>query len=100
MSVDDNVKKDDYDAFIGYAKGYQLEYQEKNGDAKAPAAAGATGVGAAAVAGWLIAPFVVAPATVYGLVKTVKAKEEMKEQQYRCLTLAMYMDGLQSFLEE
>jgi len=107
MFVDDSVKKDDYDAFIEYAKGYQLEYQKKNTDAKAPAAAGAAGVvagaagaGAVAVVGWLIAPFVAAPATIYGLVKTVKAKEEMKEQQYRCLTLAMYMDGLQSFLEE
>jgi NCAIR mutase (PurE)-related protein len=100
MFVDDSVKKDDYNAFIEYAKGYQLEYQKKNTDTKALAAAGATGVVAGAVAGWLIAPFVAAPATVYGLVKTVKAKEEIKEQQYRCLTLAMYMDGLQSFLEE
>lgn len=101
MFVDDSVKKDDYNAFIEYAKGYQLEYQKKNTDAKpAVAAAGVAGASAAVVAGWLIAPFVAAPATVYGLVKTVKAKEEMKEQQYRCLTLAMYMDGLQSFLEE
>ena len=100
MFVDDSVKKDDYDAFIEYAKGYQLEYQKKNTAAKATAATVAAGVGAVAVAGSLIAPFVAVPATVYGLVKTVKAKEEMKEQQYRCLTLAMYMDGLQSFLEE
>lgn len=108
MFVDDGVKKDDYDAFIEYAKKYQLEYQKKNTDTKAPAAAGAgvavgaagAGMVAAGVAGWLIAPFAAAPATIYGLVKSVKAKEEMKEQQYRCLTLAMYMDGLQSFLEE
>jgi hypothetical protein len=107
MFVDYGIKKDEYDAFIEYAKNYQLEYQKKNTDTKAPdaravVAAGAAGTGkvTAGVAGWLIAPFAAAPTTIYGLVKSVKAKEGMKEQQYRCLTLAMYMDGLQSFLEE
>lgn len=104
MFVDESVKKDEYDAFVEFAHNYQLEYQKKNGDVNVPAAGVAVGAGAgmvaAGVAGWLIAPFVAAPVTVYGLVKSVKAKEEMKEQQYRCLTLAMYMDGLQSFLEE
>ena len=57
------------------------------------------GMVAAGVAGWLIAPFAAAPAAIYGLVQSAKAKEELKEQQYRCLTLAMYMDALQAFLE-
>lgn len=105
MFVDESIKKEDYDAFVEYAHKYQLEYQKKSIVKKSTAAgvgvaAGAgAGMVAAGVAGWLIAPFAAAPAAIYGLVQSAKAKEELKEQQYRCLTLAMYMDALQAFLE-
>ena len=84
---------DNYDAFVEYAKKYQLEYQKKDFTAKTMVVAGVA-------VGWLLSPLVAAPLAVCGLVKNTKIKEEIKEQQYRCLTLAMYMDDLQSFLEE
>lgn len=98
MFVDESIKKEDYDAFVEYAHKYQLEYQKKGVMKKSPAAG--PGMVAAGAAGWLIAPIAAAPAAIYGLVQSAKAKEEMKEQQYRCLTLAMYMDALQAFLED
>ena len=30
----------------------------------------------------------------------MKEKEDMREKQYRCLTLDVYMEGLKAFLEE
>ena len=113
MFVDESVKKDEYNDFVDYAKKFQLEYKKKDEKKKAKpgigAVAGAAGaVGAAKVAlpavavgvgAWLLTP-IVEVAGIYGIVKSSKAKKDVKEQQYRCLTLAVYMDGLQKFLEE
>ena len=82
MFVDEGVKKDEYDAFIEYAKEYQLEFEQEN-----------KRIGAR------IASCVLLPGAPY-IYDKIKEKGQMKNLQYRCLTLAMYMDGLQSFLEE
>ena len=42
---------------------------------------------------------VVYPAAIYGLISGGKAHKKIKDQQYRCLAMVLYMDGLQRFLE-
>lgn len=93
MYVDDKMlKKDEYDKFISFSKNY-LEKVEKatvnfvNG---LPNAAKWVGV---------FLP-VVYPAAIYGLISGSRAQKKIKDQQYRCLTLAFYLDGLQKFLED
>ena len=71
MFVDDSVRKEDYDAFVEYAKKYQLEYQKKDFTAKTMVVAGVA-------VGWLLSPLVAAPLAVCGLVKNTKIKEEIK----------------------
>lgn len=123
MYVDKSVKKSDYNEFVEFASKYQLEFKKANnvkdkvgtagvaGVAGVAGAAGLKGLGAlgakavlpAAVGGpvgWLLSPILLAPPAIYGIVKSAKAKEEHREQQYRCLILAMYMEHLQNFLED
>lgn len=85
MFVNEEVKKEDYEEFLEHTKEYQIEYQKEGDTIKDIAAT---------VASWLLVPGI-APA----IYEKIKAKEEMKEQQYRYLTLAIYLDELQTFLE-
>ena len=81
MYVDKAVKKDEYDNFIIYANSYQLEFKNKNSSSNTDTAK------------WVLLPFISASATIF------KAGEEIKEKQYRCLTIVTYLSGLQDFLE-
>lgn len=39
------------------------------------------------------------PVAIYGLISGSIAHKKIKNQQYRCLTMVLYLDGLQKFLE-
>ena len=88
---DDMLKKDEYDKFIQFSKSYQKEFEATtvNFVNSLPNAAKWVGV---------FLP-VVYPAAIYGLISGSKAHKKIKDQQYRCLTMALYLDGLQKFLE-
>ena len=93
MYVDnDMLKKDDYRKFISFSKDYQKEFEKVtvNFVNTLPSAVKWIGV---------FLP-VVYPAAIYGLISGSKAHKKVKDQQYRCLTIAWYMNGLQKFLEE
>lgn len=91
MYVDpETLKKDDYNKFIDFAKGYQLDYQKKKLNAINALPEPLKWVG-------VMLP-VVYPVAIYGLI-TGKVKKQIKEQQYQCLALALYMDDLQHFIE-
>lgn len=92
MYVEDTMlKKKDYDSFISFSKNYQKEFDKVTvnffnlipGNIK------------------LSEVFlqVVYPVS-YELISLRKAYKKIKDQQYRCLTMALYLDGLQKFLEE
>lgn len=89
---DDMLKKDEYDKFIQFSKSYQKEFEATtvNFVNSLPNAAKWVGV---------FLPVVVYPAAIYGLISKSKAHKKIKDQQYRCLTMALYLDGLQKFLE-
>lgn len=93
MYVEDTMlKKKDYDSFISFSKSYQKEFDKAtvNFVNALPGAAKWIGV---------FLP-VVYPVAIYGLVSGGKAYKKIKDQQYRCLTMALYLNGLQKFLEE
>ena len=79
------------DMFIQFSKSYQKEFEATtvNFVNSLPNAAKWVGV---------FLP-VVYPAAIYGLISGSKAHKKIKDQQYRCLTMALYLDGLQKFLE-
>lgn len=85
MFVDGKIEEKDWELFVEYTNRYHGECDQEDKKRKN---AGAR------IASWVLLPGV---SLVYD---KIKEKEKTKEQQYRCLTLAMYMDGLQSFLEE
>lgn len=106
MYVDRKITKEEAQAFINYAHNYQLEYKELNQGFKTVSTV-VDGLMSPTVinnfkklSDWLLAPITITPAAIYDLVQRSKSLKEMEEQQYRCLTLAVYMDGLQKFLEE
>lgn len=92
MYVDDKMlKKEEYDKFIDFSVNYQSEFKKAtvnmvNG---LPNAAKWIGV---------FIPYVY-PVAVYGLISGSIAHKKIKNQQYRCLTMVLYLDGLQKFLE-
>lgn len=92
MSVDDKMLgKEEYEQFITFSKGYQKEFEK----------ATVNFVNALPDAAKWIGVFlpVVYPAAIYGLISGGKAHKKIKNQQYRCLTMILYLDGLQKFLE-
>ena len=92
MYVDnDMLKKNEYDNFIEFSKSYQKEFE------KASVNFVNTLPGAAKWIGVFLP--VVYPAAIYGLISGGKAHKKIKRQQYSCLTLVLYYDGLQKFLE-
>ena len=84
MFVDGKVEEKDWEAFVEYTNNYQIRCEQEN---KKKSKIGLK------IVGWALLPGV---PLVYD---KIKAREDVKERQYRCLTLATYMDCLQSFLE-
>ena len=92
MYVDDEMlKKDDYEQFILFSEKYQKKFNKATVNIvnSLPDAAKWIGV---------FLP-VVYPAAIYGLISGWIAHKKIKDQQYRCLTMVVYLDGLQKFLE-
>lgn len=84
MFVEKTLKKSELDDFIKFADNYQLEFKKKSTEGWKIAADAAA---------WVLLPFLAAPATI------IKSSDEIQDKQYRCLTIATYIDGLQEFLE-
>ncbi len=75
MYVEDSLlKKDEYKDFLEFSKNYQQEFEDAN---------------------HLFFTF----STVPFVTMMYRVHMEIREQQYRCLTMALYLDGLQKFLE-
>ena len=92
MYVDDKMlKKDEYEKFLDFSGKYQKKFEKATVNIvnSLPDAAKWIGV---------FLP-VVYPAAIYGLISGGIAHKKIKDQQYRCLTMALYLDGLQKFLE-
>lgn len=92
MYVEDAIlKKKDYNEFISFSKRYQSDFKNAtvNFINTLPDAAKWVGV---------FLP-VVYPAAIYGLISGSKAHKKIRDQQYRCLTMVLYLEGLQKFLE-
>ena len=125
LSVDDGIKRKEYDQFLSYARNYIHDIQKKmdtNGQVAAKdaatvgvgVAAEAASVGAAIAAGNGIAfllPFagaVFAPVGavaggVFGgikIIRHIKEKHSVAEQQFTCLVLKFYLEGIQQFLNQ
>lgn len=125
MFVDKTPKKDDYNNFVDFAKEchsrgkIQLNIEETKakpddkdvlkgtavgagaiGVAKAAGAAKVLGIAGASIGGWLVAPLAVVPFATFNIVKNIKAKKELADLQYKSLTVKLYLDDLQKFLEE
>ncbi len=125
LFVDSNIKRKEYEDFLEYAKQYISDAKEKMStqsqsvkkDATAlgiGAAAEAASVGAAAGAASGMAiflPFAAAVFTpvgamglgIFGALKMgrhLKEKRDVLDQQYACLIIKFYLDGLQKFLDQ
>lgn len=104
MYVDDKMlKKDEYDHFLKFSKNYQEEFEKATVNI-ANKLLGAVGLGAGVISSAAISsPIIVGTASlafgVCGLISGTIAHKKIKAQQYRCLTMALYPDGLQKFLE-
>lgn len=92
MYVDDKMlKKDEYDHFLKFSKNYQEEFEKATVNI----------VNSLQDYMKVIGTFlpVIYPVAIYGLISGTIAHKKIKNQQYRCLTIALYLDGLQKFLE-
>lgn len=92
MYVDNKLlKRKQYNEFIKFAQNYQQELKKAsvNFINSLPTVVKWIGV---------LMPYVY-PVAIYGLISGKKAHAKIKDQQYRCLTLVLYLDGLQKFLE-
>jgi len=91
MFVDaDTIKKAAYNEFLEFAHSYQQNFKKEKLNAinSLPEAVKWVGV---------FLP-VVYPVAIYGII-TSKIKKLVKEQQYQCLSLVLYLDDLQNFIE-
>lgn len=94
MYVDDNMlKKKEYDEFLKFSKEYQQRFE------KASVNFLNTLPGTVKWIGTLFAP-IVYPAFIYGLISGGIEHKKIKKQQYTCLTLALYYQGLQRFMDD
>lgn len=125
LYVNSGIKRKEYDQFLSYARNYIDGIQKKmdtQGEAVAKdaatvavgVAAEAAGVGAAVaaasgvaillpVASVIFAPAgVVAAGTAAGIkfFRYLKEKKLVTEQQYTCLILKFYLEGIQMFLKQ
>lgn len=108
MYVDDKMlEKDEYDQFLKFSKNYQKEFEKATVNI-ANKLLGAVGLGAGVISAAIssaaiFSPIIVGTASlafgVCGLISGTIAHKKIKAQQYRCLTMALYLDGLQKFLE-
>ena len=93
MYVDEiMVKKKDYEKFISFAETYKRKFEKVNVNmAKS----------FPEIAKWMAMFSPIAfPVAIYGMITGKIVRKKIWEQQYRCLTLVLYFDGLQEFLEE
>lgn len=94
MYVDDKMLKNkEYDDFLKFSEKYQQTFE------KASVNFLNTLPGAVKWIGTLFAP-VVYPAFIYGLVSGGIEHKKMKKQQYISLTLALYYQDLQKFMDD
>lgn len=125
LSVDDGIRRKDYDQFLSYARNYIQDIQKKmdtKGQAAAKdaatvgagVAAEAASVGAAIAAGngiSILLPFVAAAFAPVGVVaggvfggikiiRHIKEKRSVTDQQFTCLVLKFYLEGMQQFLNQ
>ncbi len=108
MYVDDKMlKKDEYDQFLKFSKNYQKEFEKATVNI-ANKLLGAVGLEAGVISAAISSAAIFSPIAagtaglafgVYGLISGTIAHKKIKDQQYRCLTMALYLDGLQKFLE-
>lgn len=92
MYVEDAMlKKDEYEGFLSLSKEYQKDFEAAtvNFANTLPDTVKWLGV---------FLPYIY-PAAIYGLISGSKAKKKIQDQQYRCLTMVLYLEGLQKFLE-
>lgn len=92
MYVDDKMlKKDEYDHFLQFCRNYKEEFEKATVNI----------VNSLPDYMKVIGTFlpVIYPVAIYGLISGTIAHKKIKNQQYRCLTIALYLDGLQKFLE-
>ena len=90
MYVDDKMlKKEEYEKFFDFSKKYQKKFEMAtvNSVNSLPDAAK-----------WFSMLFAY-PVAIYGLISGNIAHKKIRDQQYRCLTMALYLDDLQKFLE-
>lgn len=100
-------KKEELQAFGDYYSRYQEDYKErlekiKKGPGMGVAMATATGIAAFGIAGIFLAPLswgALAVSTVFSTYAALKERGEITDVQYRCLSLAVYMDQWQAFLD-
>lgn len=84
----DMLKKGEYNDFIEFSKKYQKEFEAATVNSLLNAVK------------WTSVVSVVSyPTMIHDSFMIEKAKKIIREQQYRCLTMALYLDGLQQFLE-
>lgn len=125
LCVFDSISRKKYDSFLDYAKKYQTDVEramdtKKETIAKDAAAAGvgiaaeaaSVGAGVAAASGTaLLLPFSLAVFAPVGavaggifagrkIVHGIKEAKKVNEQQYCCLLLKFYMDGIGKFLAQ
>lgn len=92
MYVDNKLlKKKEYNEFLDYAKNYQKEFKKASVNFINTLPTALKWIGVAM-------PYVY-PLALYGLLSAKIAHKKIKDQQYRCLTLVMYLEGLQQFME-
>lgn len=92
MYIDDKMlKKNEYDQFLEFGKNYQKKFEKATVNI----------VNSLPDYMKVIGTFlpVIYPVAIYGLISGTIAHKKIKDQQYRCLTMALYLDGLQKFLE-
>ncbi len=104
MYIDDKMlKKNEYDQFLEFGKNYQKKFEKATVNiANNPLGAvvlGAEVISSAAIFSPIAAGTAGLAFGVYGLISGTIAHKKIKDQQYRCLTMALYLDGLQKFLE-
>lgn len=87
------LKKEEYGQFITFAQSYKKTFD------KVTLNFVNTLPDALKWAGALFLPILVAPIPIYGLISGSKAHKKIQDQQYICLSMVLYLDGLQKFLE-
>lgn len=92
MYVDNKMlKKEEYDEFLEFGGKYQEKFEKATVNIVNSLPDVAKWVG-------VFLP-ITHPVAIYSLISGGFAHKKIREQQYKCLTMALYLDGLQKFLE-